>query len=68
MLNSEPKASGNRNIMKFAAATAAITLLAGCAVAAARATPNAAMAIKLLIVVRSRLASARLTTIHPISF
>ena len=33
MLNSEPKASGNRNIMKFAAATAAMALLAGCAVA-----------------------------------
>jgi hypothetical protein len=33
MLNSEPKASGNRNIMKFASATAAMALLAGCAVA-----------------------------------
>ena len=33
MLNSEPKASGNRNIMKFAGATAAMALLAGCAVA-----------------------------------
>jgi hypothetical protein len=33
MLNSEPKGTGNRNIMKFAAATAAMALLAGCAVA-----------------------------------
>jgi hypothetical protein len=33
MLNSELKASGNWNIMKFAAATAAMALLAGCAVA-----------------------------------
>jgi hypothetical protein len=33
MPNSEPKASGNRNIMKFAAVTAAMALLAGCAVA-----------------------------------
>jgi hypothetical protein len=33
MLNSEPKGSGNRNIMNFTAATASMALLAGCAVA-----------------------------------
>ena len=33
MRNSEFKVSGNRNIMKFAAATAVAALLAGCAVA-----------------------------------
>src|SRR5271166_4160223 len=33
MLNSEPQASGNRDIMKFAAAAAAMAVLVGCAVA-----------------------------------
>jgi hypothetical protein len=33
MLDSEPKASGNRNIMKFVAAATAMAVLASCAVA-----------------------------------
>jgi hypothetical protein len=33
MPESEPKASGNRSIMKFVAAAAAMAVLAGCAVA-----------------------------------
>jgi hypothetical protein len=33
MLNSEPKTTGNRKIVRFAAATAAMALLASCAVA-----------------------------------
>ena len=75
MLNSEFKVS--------VGATAATALLAGCAVAvplpplttfsqdsrhlAVRGPPNAAMAIRLLIVVLNLLAAAKLTTIHPIS-